>query len=132
DEHPGVPLVSAAAHMMVLGSVVGALLFGAADTLPEVPTIIAFVADMPVPAPPPPPPAAPRVRQERQPQPTSSASASGPTFTAPAEIPLGIEPERAVDLGDEGGVAGGVPGGIPGGVLGGPPGGIVTEELPPP
>ena len=31
----------------------------------------------------------------------------------PAEIPVGIQPESGIDLGDEGGVVGGVEGGIP-------------------
>jgi protein TonB len=50
----------------------------------------------------------------------------------PAEIPVGIQPESGIDLGDEGGVVGGVEGGIPGGVLGGVLGGMVTEVPPPP
>ena len=50
----------------------------------------------------------------------------------PSEIPVGIQPESGIDLGDEGGVVGGVEGGIPGGVLGGILGGMVNEAPPPP
>ena len=50
----------------------------------------------------------------------------------PAEIPVGIQPESGIDLGDEGGVVGGVEGGIPGGLLGGILGGMINEVPPPP
>jgi protein TonB len=132
DQHAAASIVSVSSHLMVLGSIAGALLFSVSDKLPEVPTLMAFVAEMPAPAPPPPPPPPPAVRAQREPQPTTPAPASGPTFLVPAEIPTGIQPESAIDLGDEGGVVGGVPGGIAGGVLGGILGGIVEGEPPPP
>lgn len=50
----------------------------------------------------------------------------------PTEVPVGIQPESGIDLGDEGGVVGGVEGGIPGGVLGGLLGGMINEAPPPP
>ena len=128
DKHAAATIVSATSHVMVLGSIIAAILFSVPDKLPEVPTMVAFVAEMPAPPPPPPPPLPPTVRAQRESQPTSPAPASGPTFTVPAEIPTGIPPESAVDLGGEGGVAGGVPGGIPGGVFGGVLGGIVSGE----
>ena len=53
---------------------------------------------------------------------------TGPTFIAPTEIPVGIQPESGIDLGGEGGVEGGVEGGIPGGVLGGYSVAIVDEH----
>jgi protein TonB len=132
DKHAAASIVSAMSHVMVLGSVIAALLFSVSDKLPEVPTMVAFVAEMPATPPPPPPPLPPTVRAQREPQPTRPAPASGPTFTVPAEIPTGIPPESALDLGGEGGVAGGVPGGIPGGVFGGVLGGMVSGEPPPP
>ena len=65
--------------------------------------------------------------------PPKPATSEGPIFSAPAEIPTGIQEESETDLGGEGGVVGGVEGGIPGGIVGGTPGGIVLEEaLPPP
>jgi protein TonB len=96
-------------------------------TLPEVPTMMAFVAAPPPspPPPPPPPPAAPKPARapEAQPVPTSGAA-------APVEAPAAIVPEPVADIGDEG-VPGGVEGGVPGGVLGGVVGGL-PEEIPPP
>jgi protein TonB len=130
DKHAAASIVSAMSHVVVLGSVIAAVFFSVSEELPKVPTMDAFVAEMP--APPPPPPSPPAVRAQREPQPTGPASTSGPTFTVPAEIPVGIPRESAVDFGGEGGVDGGVPGGIPGGVLGGVLGGMVSGELPPP
>jgi protein TonB len=133
DKHAAASIVSVTAHVMALGSIAAALLFSVSDRLPDVPKMIAFVADMPAPAPPPPPPPPPSVRAQSKPQPAMPAPASGPTFMVPAQVPMGIEPESAVNLGDEeGGVVGGVPGGIAGGVVGGMLGGIVSGEPPPP
>jgi protein TonB len=132
DQHAAASIVAVTSHVVALGSVVGLILFGVSNTLPEVPAMVAFVAELPAPAPPPPPPApAPRVRVEREPQPTTPAPASGQTFIAPAEIPQGIQPESAVDFDGEGGVAGGVPGGIRGGIVGGVLGGIIMDAPPP-
>ena len=105
------------------------MLFSISDKLPAVPTMMAFVAEAPPPSvpPPPPPPKAAKAAAPSRPFPTA-----GPTLTAPAAIPVGIRPETALDLGDEGGVVGGVEGGIPGGVLGGLLGGVMTEVMPPP
>ena len=89
------------------------MMFVVEDRLPEVRTVMAFVAELPAAPPvPPPPPAAPRV--VRAAQPTKPAPTPGPTFIAPTEIPDGIQPKPGIDLGDEGGVVGGVEGGIPG------------------
>ena len=131
DKHSGATVVSAASHIVVLGSIAAALVFGVSGELPEVPTMMAFVAEAPAPPPPPPAPA-PSVRAQSKPQPATPAPASGQTFTAPAEIPVGIQPEHAVDFDDEGGEVGGVPGGIPGGVVGGLLGTVLADPLPPP
>jgi periplasmic protein TonB len=133
DKHASASVVSVMFHATLAGGIVGALLFGASNELPRIPTMMAFVADLAAPPPPPPPPPAqaPRVR-ESKPQPTTHAQASGQLFSAPVEIPQGIQPDNAVDFDEEGGVAGGVPGGIAGGVVGGLLGGRTTDVPPPP
>jgi protein TonB len=124
---PGVPLlISVAAQLALVTALMLPVLFFT-GALPEVPTMLAFVADAPAPPPPPPPPAPPAARRETQPQarPTPAPDA------APVEAPSTIAPERPVDVADIG-VPGGVEGGIPGGVVGGVVGGLVTEIPPPP
>ena len=99
-----------------------------AEQIPEIPTMMAFVAPPPPPpAPPPPPmqrPAPAKPVAQAVPAPSTSA------LIAPVEAPKTIEPEpegpEYLDEGVPGGVEGGVPGGIVGGVLGGLP------EAPPP
>jgi periplasmic protein TonB len=131
DKHASATALSVATHAIVLGSIVWTMLFSISDKLPPVPTMMAFVAEVPPPSvPPPPPPPAPKAVKPAEP--SRPAPSIGPTFTAPAAIPVGIQPETALDLGDEGGVVGGVEGGSPGGVLGGVLGGMVTEVIPPP
>lgn len=129
DKHAAAVVFAVASHVTVLGAVIGIVLFTVSETLPKVPTLMAFVAEMPA-RPPPPPPPAPRAAKAAQP--TKPAPSTGPTFSVPAEIPVGIQPETAIDLSDEGGVVGGVEGGIAGGVLGGVLGGMMTEAMPPP
>jgi periplasmic protein TonB len=99
------------------------------ESIPEIPTMMAFVAPPPPPpAPPPPPlqrPAPATPMAQTQPAPTTS------DLVAPVEAPNTIEPETGgpeyLDEGVPGGVDGGVPGGIAGGVVGGLP-----EPPPPP
>jgi len=130
DEHASATVLSVAAHVAIIGSVGWILMFSVSDKLPEVPTMMAFVATTPPPPPPPPPPPVPQgVKAARTSKP---APTTGPTFTAPSEIPVGIEPENGLDLGDEGGVEGGVEGGIPGGVVGGLLDNRINEAPPPP
>src|SRR6185503_1294233 len=91
---PGVPLlVSLAAQLALVGAVVAPVLFFV-GALPEVPTMMAFVAEAP-----PPPPAAKTPTPPARPIPTTGA--------APIEAPAVIQPERAIDPGDIG-----VPGGV--------------------
>ena len=130
DKHAAATAFSAFLHAVVLGSVAWLVLSTVTEKLPEVPSMMAFLAAPPAPAPPPPPPAPARPAAANKP--ARPADASAPALTAPAEIPTGVRPEIPMDVGDEGGVVGGVEGGIPGGVLGGVPGGIVSEALPPP
>jgi protein TonB len=130
DSHTSATVLSVATHVAVLGSIAWVVLFSVSDKLPHVPTMIAFVAEAPVPSPPPPPPPpatkAAKAAPVSKPMPTT-----GPTFTVPAEIPVGIQPESGIDLSHEGGEVGGVEGGIPGRVLGGILGGMINEAPPP-
>ncbi len=132
DKHAAATATSIATHLVVIGAVAWVVLFSISDTLPVVPDMMAFVVEAPVPAPPPPPPPPP-ARAAKAAPPSKPVSTTGPTFVAPAEVPVGIQPEVELDPFDgEGGVVGGVEGGIPGGVLGGVLGGMVTEVMPPP
>ena len=133
DKHATATIVSIATHVAVLGSVTWMVLFSVSETLPKVPAMMAFVAEAPTPVPPPPPPP-PAAKALKAAQPSKPVPTTGPTFIAPAAIPVGIQPESGIDPFDgEGGVVGGIEGGIPGGVLGGILGGVVTEpSLPPP
>lgn len=131
DKHASATVLSVATHVAVLGSVAWVVLFSVPDTLPQVPSMMAFVAAAPAPSPPPPPPP-PAAKAVKAAQPSKPLPTTGPTFTVPTEIPVGIQPESGIDLSDEGGVVGGVEGGIPGGVLGGILGGMVNEAPPPP
>lgn len=123
---PGVPiLISMSAQLALVSAIVVPVLFFT-GALPEVPTMMAFVAEAsaPPPPPPPPPPAA------KSPGPASAKPAPSPG-AAPVEPPSTIQPERPNDEGDIG-VPGGVEGGIPGGVLGGVVGGLPGDIPPPP
>jgi protein TonB len=130
DSHASATVLSVVTHVAVLAGIAWVVLFSVSDKLPAVPTMIAFVAEAPIPSPPPPPPP-PAAKAARAAQVSKPLPTTGPTFTVPAEIPVGIQPESGVDLGDEGGVVGGVEGGIPGGVLGGILGGMINEAPPP-
>jgi protein TonB len=124
---PALPIViSMAGQLALVTALIVPVLFFA-GALPEVPTMMAFVAEVPPPAPPPPPPPPPAAKQPTPPS-TQPVPAPG---AAPVEPPTTILPERASDEGDIG-VPGGVEGGIPGGVLGGVVGGLPTEIPPPP
>src|SRR5688572_11022833 len=125
---PGVPiLISVSAQVLVVTAlIVPVLLFTGA--LPEVPTMMAFVAEAPAPPPPPPPPPRPPAPKTAVPPATKSAPSPG---AAPVEPPSTIQPERPNDEGDIG-VPGGVEGGIPGGVVGGVIGGLPGDIPPPP
>ena len=130
DSHASATVLSVATHAAVLGSIAWVVLFSVSDKLPEVPSMMAFVASAPAPAPPPPPP--PAAKAAKAAQVSKPVPTTGPTFTVPTEIPVGIQPESGIDLSDEGGEVGGVEGGIPGGVLGGILGGMINEVPPPP
>lgn len=131
DKHASATALSVATHVAVIGGVAWFVMFSVSAELPQVPQMMAFVAAAPPPRPPPPPP--PPAAKAAKPVDTSKPLPThGPTFTVPAEIPVGIQPENSFDIGDEGGVVGGVEGGIAGGVIGGVVGSIVVGEAPPP
>jgi periplasmic protein TonB len=122
-------IVALLVHVAIAVTVVVIPLVTATNVLPEVPTIVAFVAAPPPPAPPPPPPPPPAGARTVTP-PVKMAN----TAEAPVEAPSVIEPERQSANPDAfAGVPGGVEGGVPGGVVGGIVGGIVSSApLPPP
>ena len=125
---PALPLlISTSAQLAMVTAIVLPVLFFT-GALPEVPTMMAFVAEAPAPPPPPPPPAPARPAQQATPAQTKATPSPD---AAPVEAPSTISPERPNDLGDIG-VPGGVEGGVPGGVVGGVVGGLVSEIPPPP
>ena len=98
------------------------------DRLPEVPTMMAFVAAPPAPPPPPPPPA-PAAASKPKPTPKADVPSDQARFLAPVEEPREMVPladDEGFEFGEPGGVEGGIPGGVVGGVVGGLP------EAPPP
>jgi protein TonB len=127
--HATVPiLMSTMAQASIIGILVGLPLLYATDHLPEIPTMMAFVAAVPAPPPPPPPPppAAPKPAETR-----AKPVPSDDKFLAPIEEPAKIA-ELPDDEGFDRGVPGGVEGGIPGGVVGGVVGGLPDAPPPPP
>jgi protein TonB len=122
----GIPiLVSTGAQAVVLGLVVLVPVLFVTRSLPQPPTMLAFVAAPPVPPPPPPPPAPARAAKKAEP--VAAATTPG-QFVAPIEAPPAVLPEPAGEdaIGVEGGVEGGVPGGVVGSFVGALP------EAPPP
>jgi protein TonB len=118
-------LVSIAVHGVVVGAILVGTVMVVTAPVPELPTMMAFVASPP-PPPPPPPPSAPAAKKT---EPVKALPTSGDV--APIEPPQTIEPEAPVpDIGEGEviGGEGGVPGGIPGGVIGT----LLLEPPPPP
>jgi periplasmic protein TonB len=101
-----------------------------AERIPEIPTMLVFVAPLqPLPAPPPSGQRSAPVKPVTQTQPAPSTRA----VVAPVEAPKTIEPEdTAVQPAVDGGVPGGVEGGIPGGIVGGIVSGLPEPTPPPP
>jgi protein TonB len=125
---PGVPLLfSIASQLSLVMAILLPVLFFA-GTLPEVPTMVAFVAAAPAPPPPPPPPPPPQAVKPVTPAQTQRVAAAD---VAPTAAPAAIEPERVAEA-SEPGVPGGVEGGVPGGIAGGIVGGLPNEIPPPP
>jgi len=125
--HAGFPIfLSTSAQVVVVGSILIIPMLFVAERLPEIPTMMAFVAAPPEPPPPPPPPAPVKAKQA---QPKPEAVASRNQFIAPLE-----EPARISELPDDEELGPGIPGGVEGGIAGGVVGGVVggLPEAPPP
>jgi len=129
--HAAVPiLLSTSAQMSVILLVAVLPMLYVTDHLPEIPTMMAFVAAPPAPPPPPPPPPPPAAAKPK-PQAEAPAKPTQNQFVAPVEEPAQIAAVRN-DEGFDAGVAGGVEGGIPGGIVGGVVGGLPEAPPPPP
>ena len=118
------------AHVVAVTAILVIPLLKATDNLPQVPSMMAFVAaepPAPPPPPPPPPPPAPKAAAQPTPQPVKTSG----QFAIPVEAPKEIHAE-APGLQAAAGVEGGVEGGIPGGIVGGIVGGIGSAPPPPP
>jgi protein TonB len=129
DKTPAPVMLSVALHVVVLTVIVIVPLLYATDSLPKVPTMMAFVADAPTaPPPPPPPPPAQPAKAAETPKAVSQPSTN--PNAAPIEAPAQIvpEPPGPVRSGGEGGVEGGIEGGVVGGIVGG----LVAAPPPPP
>ena len=126
---PGSKVLSLAAHAVIGTLIVGIPLLSVTNTLPEVPTMLAFVSAPPAPPPPPPPPL-----PAGQPKPVARETAKpAGALAVPIEAPSEIRSEPAIVRAADEGVEGGVVGGVPGGVVGGIVGGIISvAALPPP
>ena len=127
--HPAAPiLLSTFAQATVIAVVALIPVLFVSERLPDVPTMMAFVAVLPAPPPPPPPPVAAKPKQA---PPKAEAAAANHQFAAPLEEPARIE-ALPDDEGADFGVADGVEGGIPGGIVGGVVGGLPEAPPPPP
>ena len=124
-------LLSLTGQVVVVGAAIAVSALWVSDTLPEIPSMMAFVAAPPAPPPPPPPPPPAPATKRAQPPSAKPVPTVG-EFAAPIEPPARIEPGLGEGEGFEEGVPGGVEGGIPGGVVGGVLGGIPDAPPPPP
>lgn len=126
--HAAVPLfLSSALEAVLVVTVVAIPVLMVQEKVPDVPTIMAFVASPPPPAmPPPPPPAAGSTARA-----ATNRVATSPV-AAPVTAPATSAPESPAALIVDDGVPGGVEGGIAGGVVGGVVGGVSIEAPPPP
>ena len=123
-------MVSLSLHSVAAVTVVIASLLWVTDSVPQTPTMMAFVAAAA--PPPPPPPPAPRIKTEpRNPQPASPTHAPA-EVVAPIEAPTLMPTSSPTDNEDEFGVPGGVEGGVPGGIVGGMVADVQSPLLPPP
>ena len=116
-------VVSVIGHLVMVTLVVIVPLLYATDTIPKLPSMMAFAADMPAPPPPPPPPPPPA------PKPAAPKEAPQPApnpLAAPVVAPSEIRPELPAPEVTR------VERGVEGGVIGGIEGGIVTNLAPPP
>ena len=132
-QRPLVPfIVSTTLQAILIVTVIAVPLLFVTQGLPQLPTMMAFVAAPPPPPPPPPPPSAAARNKPATAKPVPTTG----TAAAPIEAASRIAPEpatAAVDDGVPGGVEGGIPGGVVGGILGGlPPEVVAPPPSPPP
>jgi protein TonB len=122
-------LISTTAQVVIVGIALAVPYLYLTEQLPEIPTMLAFVA-APSPPPPPPPPPAPAPQAAAKPAPVPPKPGQ---LVAPVDAPPIVAPELVAAVGDDDeGVPGGVEGGVPGGVYGGVVGGIPDVMPPPP
>jgi protein TonB len=130
-------ILSTAVHIVIIGVVVAIPLLTVTNSLPDAPSMMAFVADAPAPPAPPPPPAPPAAAKPAAQQPKAASAVAAPV-EAPTEIPPApaVTTATASGAGSAAGVVGGVESGIEGGVsegiAGGVVGGIIDAPPPPP
>jgi len=130
-------ILSTALHVVVIAVVIAIPLLTVTNSLPDAPSMMAFVADAPAPPPPPPPPAPPPAAKPAAPQPKAAASVAAPV-EAPTEIPPAPAASTATASsassaeGVVGGVESGIEGGVSEGIAGGIAGGVVDTPPPPP
>lgn len=122
-------VVTTTAHLFIVGAFIVVPLLYVTEQLPEVPTMLAFVAAAPSPPPPSPPPVRPLVQPAKASPPSPAAS---DRMVAPIDVPEQIEPETGGEDQFDGGSFDGVEGGVPGGVVGGIVGGLPDVPPPPP
>ena len=142
ERAPRSTIVSIVLHVVVLTLVVGLPLLRVTNSLPDLPTMMAFSVPAPPPPPPPPPPPAPgpapAPARRAEPRPAEQPVQTPPDrIVVPLETPTELMPEATTGTaspgaGVLGGVLGGVEGGVVGGVLGGIVGGIISSVPPPP
>jgi protein TonB len=126
--HAALPIMlSTTAQAAAVAAVLVVPALFVAEQIPEIPTMMAFVAPPPPPPAPPPPP-----MQRPAPAKPAPAVPSRSEMVAPVEEPreISLEPVAAEEF-DEG-VPGGVEGGVPGGIVGGVVGGLPEPPPPPP
>ncbi len=117
--------ISIVGHLVLVTLVVIVPLLYATDTLPKLPTMMAFAADMPAAPPPPPPPPPPPAPKPAAPKEVPQTAPQNP-LAAPVVAPSEIRPELPAPEVTR------VERGVEGGVIGGLEGGIVTNLAPPP
>jgi protein TonB len=130
-------ILSTTLHVVIIAVVIAIPLLTVTNTLPDAPSMMAFVADSPAPPPPPPPPAPPAAAKPARPEPAKPASVVAAPVEAPSEIPpapatANANASTSSSAGVAGGAENGVEGGVSQGISGGIVGGVVEAPPPPP
>lgn len=133
--HATVPiLISTTAQALAGAAALAIPALFVAEQIPEIPTMLAFVAPAPSPPAPPPPPAQrpAAVKPVTQPQPVPSTPEVIEVITPVDAPPHATATEATGPPAIEDGVPGGVDGGVPGGIVGGLANGASEPPPPPP